>query len=153
MRWMTLTALLAAVALTGCSDFVDQAREDGLTVTDPAGAHFTVDRICSNMDKGARSPVDVLTSLPGGGTTNELELARLGVAEKCPEHNDVYAGVLKVVEDVLNYPNTLEYQRSMDEALKPFQPESNPDLNVGPDGYCLATPCGANGKIPGGYQP
>lgn len=28
------------------------------------------------------------------------------------------------------------------------EPETDPNLNVGPDGYCTATPCGSSGQMP-----
>ncbi|MDQ3763040.1 MAG: hypothetical protein M3460_15750 [Actinomycetota bacterium] len=138
---VVIAGLLFAAGCGG--NFVDQAREDGLTVTDPAGAHYTVNRICQNMDRGARVPVDVLTSLPGGDSSNELHLVKLGVAEQCPQHNDVYARVLQVLADA----------EAAAEQVEVDYRNSDPNFNVGPDGYCTATPCGSNGKLPEGHQP
>lgn len=143
MNLITVALVAATVTLAGCSDFVERARQDGITITDPVGARFTADRICSNMDKGARVPADVLTSLPGGGTADELELARRGVAERCPEHNEVYAGVVRVINDAM----------AATERIADEYHSRDPNYNVGPDGYCTATPCGSRGKLPGGYQP
>lgn len=138
-----LTAAALALSLAGCAgsspDYIDQAKADGLAVTDPVGVNYSVNRICQNMDEGARVPADVLVSMPPADNPGQaLHLVKLGVAERCPQHNQVYANVLQVFDDI---------SATVEEVEREYV-HSDPDFNVGPGGYCTASPCGSNGRVP-----
>lgn len=141
MRWYV--PAIVGVVLTGCGSFTDQAREHGLTIEDTKAAHSAVTEICVNMDEGETSVVGVLgTATNERLSSNDQYLIRLGVADKCPEHNGRYADVERTLNAVWEAADQADLEQ-----------RSDPNYNVDPDGYCLGTPCGSHGKVPGGYHP
>lgn len=81
----------------------------------------------------------------------------LSNAELNPELRSIGCGwrldelAAQAIEDSLKDcgvdPNSSPYCPGNDGMDEGYDAE-DPDLNVGPDGYCTATPCGSNGTMP-----